>query len=226
MLANVVPSGLSPYSVTEQAVPDWQTSSSCGRRQRPERHPRVSWRTSHLHLHEPQVGKLEVRKRLLPSTDSGRFDLRIDGQTEKAGAGDGDSTGERTVGAGTHDVSELAAAAPRSERVQRLDRVPRPGRSGAVVASAQGLGPLDVPVAGRGRRVRRDQRRARSDRDRKDAVPNDPQDFDFTAGGGLSPASFQLDDDPGDAHTAELETFTVTLAAATRSPKPCLPAGI
>ncbi len=29
----------------------------------------------------------------------------------------------------------------------------------------------------------------------KDALPNDPQDFDFTAGGGLSPTSFQLDDD-------------------------------
>ena len=29
----------------------------------------------------------------------------------------------------------------------------------------------------------------------KDAMPNDPQDFTFTAGGGLSPASFSLDDD-------------------------------
>ena len=29
----------------------------------------------------------------------------------------------------------------------------------------------------------------------KDALPDDPQDFDFTAGGGLAPTSFQLDDD-------------------------------
>src|SRR6185503_11382876 len=29
----------------------------------------------------------------------------------------------------------------------------------------------------------------------KDATPDDPQDFTFTTGGGLSPASFQLDDD-------------------------------
>ena len=29
----------------------------------------------------------------------------------------------------------------------------------------------------------------------KDALPDDPQDFSFTAGGGLSPASFSLDDD-------------------------------
>ena len=36
---------------------------------------------------------------------------------------------------------------------------------------------------------------------RKDAVPDDPQDFDFTTGGGLSPSSFQLDDD-GDPSNA------------------------
>src|SRR6185436_19275344 len=29
----------------------------------------------------------------------------------------------------------------------------------------------------------------------KDARPNDAQDFDFTAGGGLSPSTFTLDDD-------------------------------
>ena len=29
----------------------------------------------------------------------------------------------------------------------------------------------------------------------KDAIPDDPQDFAFTAGGGLSPATFSLDDD-------------------------------
>ena len=29
----------------------------------------------------------------------------------------------------------------------------------------------------------------------KNAVPDSPQDFDFTAGGGLSPGSFSLDDD-------------------------------
>ena len=29
----------------------------------------------------------------------------------------------------------------------------------------------------------------------KDTQPDDPQDFNFTAGGGLSPAVFQLDDD-------------------------------
>ena len=36
----------------------------------------------------------------------------------------------------------------------------------------------------------------------KDSLPNDPQDFAFTAGGGLSPASFSLDDD-ADADAVE-----------------------
>ena len=40
----------------------------------------------------------------------------------------------------------------------------------------------------------------------KDAQPNDPQDFAFTAGGGLSPASFQLDDD-ADATLSNTRTF-------------------
>ena len=41
----------------------------------------------------------------------------------------------------------------------------------------------------------------------KNAVPDDPQDFAFTAGGGLSPSAFSLDDDADG-----------TLPPATRSP--------
>ena len=29
----------------------------------------------------------------------------------------------------------------------------------------------------------------------QDSLPDDPQDFDYTAGGGLTPSTFQLDDD-------------------------------
>ena len=43
----------------------------------------------------------------------------------------------------------------------------------------------------------------------KDAVPDDPQDFPFTAGGGLSPASFQLDDDGDDGNAlSSTRTFS------------------
>ncbi len=41
----------------------------------------------------------------------------------------------------------------------------------------------------------------------KDAVPNDAQDFSFTAGGGLSPASFSLDDD-ADGTLSNTQTFS------------------
>jgi hypothetical protein len=41
---------------------------------------------------------------------------------------------------------------------------------------------------------------------KKDAVPDDPQDFDFTAGGGLTPASFTLDDD-SDSTLSNTQTF-------------------
>ena len=59
----------------------------------------------------------------------------------------------------------------------------------------------------------------------KDATPDDPQDFTFTAGGGLSPASFPLDDD-ADPTLSNTRTFeTSCQAAATRSPRPCPAAG-
>ena len=41
----------------------------------------------------------------------------------------------------------------------------------------------------------------------KDAQPNDPQNFSFTAGGGLSPATFALDDD-ADPTLSNTEQFT------------------
>ena len=40
----------------------------------------------------------------------------------------------------------------------------------------------------------------------KDAQPNDPQDFGFTAGGGLSPSTFSLDDD-SDGTLSNTRTF-------------------
>jgi len=52
---------------------------------------------------------IRVVKHLVPSSDPGRFDLKIGGTVVKAGAGDGDS-GSSQVGAGTYTVSEVAAA--------------------------------------------------------------------------------------------------------------------
>ena len=54
------------------------------------------------------TAKITVKKRLIPSTDPGRFDLRVDTTVVKASAGDGDK-GSTNVPAGTHRVSERAA---------------------------------------------------------------------------------------------------------------------
>ena len=59
---------------------------------------------------------------------------------------------------------------------------------------------------------------------RKDASPDHPQDFDFAAGGGLSPSSFQLDDD-SDATLANMRTFSGVAAGSGYSVSETLPAG-
>ena len=58
----------------------------------------------------------------------------------------------------------------------------------------------------------------------KDAVPNDPQDFSFTAGGGLSPASFSLDDD-SDGTLPNSNTFNDVMPGSGYSLAETLPGG-
>ena len=58
----------------------------------------------------------------------------------------------------------------------------------------------------------------------KDAVPNDAQDFAFTAGGGLSPASFSLDDD-ADGTLSNTRTFDDVTAGSGYSLAESLPSG-
>jgi uncharacterized repeat protein (TIGR01451 family)/CSLREA domain-containing protein len=59
---------------------------------------------------------------------------------------------------------------------------------------------------------------------RKNAIPDDAQDFDFSAGGGLSP-SFTLDDDPNDATLPNEQTFNNVPAGSGYSVAETLPAG-
>ena len=59
---------------------------------------------------------------------------------------------------------------------------------------------------------------------RKDARPDQPQDFDFTAGGGLSPSSFQLDDDP-DGILANTRTFSNVPPGSGYSVSEAVPSG-
>ena len=94
----------------------------------------------------PQAGVITATKRLVPEADAGRFDLKIDGVAQAAGAGDGGTTGPESVSAGDHSVSEAAAAGTvlddyTSEIACTEDTNP------ASPVSVNGAGPLTVPVA-------------------------------------------------------------------------------
>ena len=54
---------------------------------------------------KPQV---KVTKQLSPTTDPGKFDLQVNGETKKDDAGNGGTTGFVTVGVGQASVAELA----------------------------------------------------------------------------------------------------------------------
>src|SRR5206468_3164015 len=58
----------------------------------------------------------------------------------------------------------------------------------------------------------------------KEAQPNDPQDFSFTAGGGLSPSSFALDDD-SDPTLSNTRTFSSVVAGSGYSLSESVPSG-
>ena len=53
-----------------------------------------------------KTGTVEIRKRLVPASDPGRFDLLLDGKIKASNVGDGATTGPITVLSGTHGVAE------------------------------------------------------------------------------------------------------------------------
>jgi hypothetical protein len=57
------------------------------------------------------TGTIKVTKKLVPATDSGKFNLLIDGQAKATNVGDGGTTGVQTVLPGTHTVGEAAGTA-------------------------------------------------------------------------------------------------------------------
>jgi hypothetical protein len=56
----------------------------------------------------PPTGTLKVTKKLVPATDSGKFNLLIDGVAKATNVGDGGTTGTQTVNTGAHTVGESA----------------------------------------------------------------------------------------------------------------------
>lgn len=96
------------------------------------------------------VAHLTVVKRLIPSTDPGRFDLLVDGEPQIEQVGDGGSTGQLTLGLGTHMVSERVTAA--EDPTVTLDQYAISTScvnetTGAVVASGTGSASVSVTLA-------------------------------------------------------------------------------
>ena len=92
------------------------------------------------------AGQLEVVKTLLPSTDSGRFDLLIDGNTKLDGAGDTATTGELDLLPGVQTVAETADSGSDLNDYTTTIECRDSDGSGAVVASSSDTGPLNVTV--------------------------------------------------------------------------------
>ena len=96
----------------------------------------------------PISGRLEVKKSLSPPSDPGRFNLQIDGASQVANAGDGDSTGEIIVGAGQHTVGETGGSNPPTSLSDYTSSIVCKDQDGqgAIVAQGAGPGPLNVTV--------------------------------------------------------------------------------
>lgn len=143
-------------------------------------------------------GKLEVRKTLVPANDPGLFNLQIDGNTEAPNVSNGGTTGEVVVPASrqgtTHSVGETAGTNT-SLAGYSINIVCRSlNNTGPIVASGTAA-TLNVSVVdGDDIVCVITNTAAASITIVKNAIPNDAQDFAFTATG-TGTSNFSLDDD-------------------------------
>ncbi len=100
-----------------------------------------------------KTGTIEVKKALSPTNDPGRFNLQIDGGTQKSNAGDGDTTGEKTVNTGNHTVSEAQGSNGSLSDYQKSivctdtsEREQQQQSQQVAATSGDSAGPLTVPV--------------------------------------------------------------------------------
>ena len=156
-------------------------------------------------------GKLEVIKDLIPSADTGKFNLQIDGTTEAPNVGDGGTTGEKTVTPGNHTVGETAGTGTSlSDYTSSIECKGNNG-AGAVVASGSGAGPLTVPVASNDDIVCivTNTKSATVTITKVTDPASDPEDFGFTNSGNGLDATATLDTDAGSAGTPSSVTYTL-----------------
>ncbi|MFN8486997.1 MAG: DUF11 domain-containing protein [Caldilineaceae bacterium] len=96
-----------------------------------------------------KTGQLTVVKALQPDSDSGKFDLQIDGvtYTPSGGIGDGGSTNAQTVVTGAHTVAELATAATNTQLTNYVTTLLCKDEQGNTITATPGSGFWTVTVA-------------------------------------------------------------------------------
>lgn len=147
-------------------------------------------------VYKANSGKLEVKKSLSPTTDSGQFNLQIDGVTQASNVVHGGTTGEKVVTVATHTFNEAAGTGTNLVNYTKTAECRSLNGTGATVP-VTGTGPWTVSVTNESDIVCTITNTRVNNATLtiiKDALPNDAQDFSFTTTGtGLS--NFSLDDD-------------------------------
>lgn len=92
------------------------------------------------------TGRLEVVKDLIPSDNSGLFNLQIDSVTQAANVGDDGTTGEKVVTVGNHTVGETAGTNTSLGSYSSSIVCKDLNGSGSIVAQSGNSGPLTVSI--------------------------------------------------------------------------------
>jgi hypothetical protein len=168
-------------------------------------------------FYKKSTGKLIVNKVVVPSADTGKFNLQIDSINKAVDVSNGGTTGEQILDAGTHTVGEIAGTGTSLTNYTSAIDCKLLHGTGNSIASSLTSGPLNVSIAD-GDDIVCTITNTRVNNGTltiiKDANPNDGQDFAFTtSGAGLS--SFSLDDD-SDITLSNTKTFS-NLSAGTYS---------
>jgi len=202
----------SGYSLSEDVPPGWTMTSSCS-----DGSPvsNISVTTTETvtctFVNELQAaGRLTLRLDTVPD-DEGRFLFRVQGPAGYGGILLQDD-GDPNDGPGLlpeHTVTVEAGSYVVSLRDRdRADFFERP----ATCDDGSAIGDVTVSVGEHVTCTLTYERPSSEIVVVQDTQPNSPQDFTFTTGGGLTPASFTLDDDSG-ASGSEMYSFQQTLLA-------------
>jgi hypothetical protein len=152
-----------------------------------------------LHVHEPQTRADRRRQDSTPTT------RRTSASRPAAASAHRASSSTTTPNATLSNTRTFTNVAPRLRLLVSRDRAHGWDQTSATCDDGSPVSNIDVGPARPSPAPSRTDKRGQIVRV-KDATPNDPQDFSFTAGGGLRPSSFQLDDD-ADGTLSNTRTF-------------------